>query len=245
LAQRHFSAGGTVPTTWVGPLQELPESFSEPGEVLLVLVTSDGEAEALETIARSTPKGGAVIAVDEGPEATNRVTHPGLSLARVSFSDSPSGWRQVFAACATLAGNRSVALAHRYPVLRNAAAQRVIDRTAAQNALIGVAFFVSGADMPAMTLNQIKMMLSLAGMYGEKVNLDRAVELAVVVGMGFGFRSLHRALVRQMPGTGWAFKPLLGFMATQALGLGAVRYFEKGAPAATGKLVALVRSLKS
>ena len=245
LAQEQFSSGGTVPATWIGSLTELPESFSEPGEILLLLVTSAGEAEALEATARSTRKGGVVIAVEEGSQATNRVTHPGLSSARVSFSESSAGWRQVFAACATVAGNRSVALAHRYPVLRKAAARRVVDRTAAQNALIGVAFFISGADMPAMTLNQIKMVLSLAGIHGEKVNSDRAVELATVVGMGFGFRAFYRALSRRLPGTSWAFKPLMGFMATMAIGLGAVTYFEKGAPAATSKLVALARSLKS
>ena len=244
LAQERFSTGGTVPATWVGSLLELPESFSGPGEVLLVLVNPVAEAEALEAVMRLASKGGAVVAVEEGEQAEGRVTHPGLGLARVSFSDSPAGWRRVFAACATVAGHRSVPLAHRYPVLRKAAATRVIDRTAAQNALVGLAFFVPGADMPAMTLNQLKMVLSLAGIHGEKVDLDRAVELVAVVGMGFGLRSVARALARRLPGAGWALKPLMGFMATMAIGFGALLYFEKGAPAATSKVVALVRSLK-
>ena len=64
---------------------------------------------------------------------------------------------------------------------------RVIYRTAGQNALIGLAFFVPGADMPAMTLNQIKMVLSLAGIYGEKIDRERAVEL--VGGRGRGLRA--------------------------------------------------------
>jgi len=244
LAQHRFSSGGTVPTTWVGPLGELPGSLPGPGEVLLLLVTPVAEAEALEAMARLTPKTGAVIAVEEGAEATGRITHPGLDLARVSFSDSAAGWRQVFASCVTVAGNRSVALAHRYPALRKAAALRVVDRTAAQNALIGLAFFVPGADMPAMTLNQIKMVLSLAGIHGEKIGPDRAVELAAVVGMGFGFRAVSRAAARRIPGIGWILKPITGFAATMAIGLGAVRYFEKGAPAATSKLAALAGSLK-
>jgi uncharacterized protein (DUF697 family) len=244
LAQSRFSTGGTVPATYVGSMTELPESLPGPGEVLLVLVTPVAEADALQAIGRLTPKTGAVLAVDEGEQATGRVTHPGLGLARVSFSDSAAGWRQVFASCAAVAGNRSVVLAHRYPVLRTPAAHGVIDRAAALNALIGLAFFIPGADMPAMTLNQIKMVLSVAGIQGEKIDLDRAVELAAVVGMGFGFRSLVRGLARRMPGAGWALKPLAAFAATMAIGLGAVRYYEKGAPAATSKLVALVRSLK-
>lgn len=243
-AQDRFSVGGTVPATWVGPLAELPEFLSGPGEVLIVFVSPAAEAEALDAIRRSAPKGGAVIAVDEGAQATGRVTHPGIGLARVSFSDSNAGWRQVFASCVTVAGSRSVALARRYPAMRQEAAKKVINRTAGQNALIGVAFFVPGADMPAMTLNQIKMVLSVAGIHGEKIDLDRAVELAAVVGMGFGFRSLSRRLARRMPGAGWVLKPLTGYAATMAMGMGAVRYFEKGAPAATSKLVALAGSLR-
>jgi len=244
LAQHHFSVGGTVPATWVGPLAELPGFLSGPGEVLVVLVPAAAEAEALDAIERSAPKGGAVIAVEEGAQATGRVTHPGLGLARVSFSDSAAGWRQVFACCATEAGHQSVALARRYPALRMAAAQKVINRTAGQNALIGLAFFVPGADMPAMTLNQIKMVLSVAGIHGERIDLDRAVELAAIVGMGFGFRSVSRRLARRMPAVGWVLKPLTGYGATMAMGLGAVRYFEKGAPASTSRLVALAGSLK-
>lgn len=244
LAQHRFSSGGTVPATWVGALPELPESFARSGEVLLVLVTPETEPEASQAILHLTSKGGAVIAVDEGERATGRVSHPGMSIARVSFSDSPDGWRKVFAACTTVAGNRSVILAQRYPALRQTAAQRVIDRTAAQNALVGAAFFLSGADMPAMTLNQMKMVLSLAGIHGESISMDRAVELVTTVGIGFGLRSVYRMLARRLPGGGWALKPLLGFLATMAIGLGALYYFEKGAPAATSKLVTKVRSLQ-
>jgi uncharacterized protein (DUF697 family) len=245
LAQHQFSVGGTVPATWVGPLSELAGFSSVPGELLVALVPPDAEAEVFATLEGAVPKGGAVVAVEEGPEATGKITYPRKGLARVSFSDSPAGWGDVFRSCAELAGDRTVALGRRYPAIRVIAARRVIDRTAWQNALIGLVFILPGADMPAITLNQIKMVLSIAGIYGERIDLERAVELAGIVGMGFGFRAVARLLVRSTPGLGWLLRALTGYTATLAIGQGAVYYFEKGAPASTSRVVALARTLRS
>lgn len=244
LAQQQFSAGGTVPATWVGPLADLTSVISGSGDVLVVLVPSEEETEVLSTFSLSAPRGGAVIVVDEGPQATYKVTSLGPGLVRISFHDSAVGWRQVFASCAAVAGDRAVALGRRYPTMRKVVAQRVIDRTAGQNALIGLAFFVPGADMPVMTLNQIKMVLSIASVYGEEINLERATELIGIVGMGFGFRAIARTLVRSVPGIGWVLRAVTGYTATMAIGAGAIRYFEKGAPASTSRVVALAGSLR-
>lgn len=245
LAQQQFSSSGTLPAAWIRPLAELTQFSSVPGEVLVVLTTAGQEAEALSALAESAPKGKAVVAVDEGAAATGRVTYPGKRCIRLSFSDTPHGWSRLFGACAEAAGDHVAPLGRRYPVLRAAAAERVITRTAGQNALIGLAFFVPGADLPAMTLNQAKMALSLAGIYGEELDRERAIELAGIVGMGFGLRALARWLVRWVPGIGWLVKPVTGYLATLAMGKAAVRYFEKGAPAATSRVVGLVQSLRS
>jgi uncharacterized protein (DUF697 family) len=241
LAQQRFSVGGTVPATWVGPLAELS---SVPGELLVVLIPAEAEAEALDALKNAAPRGGVVLAVDEGSEATGKATYPFKGCARLSFFDAPAGWRRVFGLCAEVAGDHVVALGRRYPVVRAVAARRVVYRTAGQNALIGLVFFLPGADMPAMTLNQIKMVLSIASIYDEEISLERAVELAGIVGMGFGLRALARRLVRSTPGIGWVLKAVTGYTATLAMGLGAVQYFEKGAPASTSRVVAFAGSLK-
>jgi len=241
LAQQRFSVGGTVPASWVGPLAELT---SVPGELLVVLVPAEAEAEALAALEEAAPKGGAVLAVDEGTEATGKVSYPFRRCARLSFFDGPAGWRRIFGLCAEVAGDHGVALGRRYPVVRTVAARRVIYRTAGQNALIGLAFFIPGADMPAMTLNQIKMVLSVASIYGEEISFERAVELAGIVGMGFGLRAIARRLLRSTPGIGLVVRAVTGYTATLAIGLGAVQYFEKGAPASTSRVVALAGSLK-
>jgi uncharacterized protein (DUF697 family) len=244
LAQERFSVGGVLPAVWSRPPAEMTTVARDPGEVLILFATPEGEAEALTALGRAAGGGHAVLAVDEGAGATGGTTYPGPGCVRLSFSDTPTGWRRLFELCVAGAGGNVVALGRRYPALRQAAAWRVIYRSAGQNALIGAAFFVPGADMPAMTLNQAKMVLSLAGMYGQELGRDRAVELAAVVGMGFGARALARSLVRSTPGIGWVVKAGTGFAATVALGLAAAKYYEKGAPASTSRVVALAGSLR-
>jgi uncharacterized protein (DUF697 family) len=244
LAQQQFSSGGTLPATWVRPLAELSTFSSVPGELLVVFVSTEGEGDALAALGQSAPKGRAVIAVDEGAAATGKTTYPGKRCIRVSFSDTPGGWSRLIGACAEGAGDHVVALGRRYPIMRAAAANRVICRTAGQNAVIGLAFFVPGADMPAMTLNQAKMALSIASIYGEELDRERVVEMAAVVGMGLGLRALARYLVGSAPGIGWVVKAGTGYVATMAMGKGVIRYFEKGAPASTSRVVALADLLR-
>jgi len=244
LAQQRFSDGGTLPALWARPLSELAGLSSVPGELLVLLVAAEGEGEVVASLAQAVPKGGAVLAVDEGAAATGRISPLSNGCVRLSFSDTPRGWRRLFESCAEAAGDRGVALGRRYPALRPAAARRVVYRTAAQNALIGLAFFVPGADLPAMMLNQVRMVLSIAGVYGEEIGRERAVELLGVVGMGFGLRALARSFLRSTPGIGWAIKASTGYTGTVAMGLAALKYFEKGAPAATSRVVALAGSLR-
>ncbi len=129
-------------------------------------------------------------------------------------------------------------------MLREAATKRVISKTAAQNALVGLAFFIPGSDMPVMTLNQVKMVLSIANLYGLQIDRERAVEVAGIVGMGFGLRALARSIVRSTPGIGPLIKAATGYAATMAMGRAAVLYFEQGAPAATSRVVALAGTLR-
>jgi uncharacterized protein (DUF697 family) len=244
LAQQHFAAGGTSPATWALPLGDLGGLSSVPGELLVLFVRPEDEDRVLAVLEQSSAKGGFLVAVDEGAAATNRVSYLKKGCARLSFADTPRGWRRLFEACAETAGEHVVALGRRYPIVRAAAARRVVYRTAAQNALIGATFFVPGADMPAMTLNQVKMILSLAGIYGAEIGRERAVELVGVVGLGLGLRALARSFLRSTPGLGWVIKASTGYTGTLAVGFAAMRYFEKGAPGATSKVMALVRPLR-
>jgi len=128
------------------------------------------------------------------------------------------------------AGDGAAALAVRLPAVRRAYCDHVVLANASQNAVIGAVVIIPGADMPAMTANQIRMVLKIAAVYGEEVGLDRALEILSVVGTAFVFRALARQALDFVPGFGWALKGAVGFTATVALGEAAVAYFEAGAP---------------
>ena len=244
LAQERLASGGTMPATWVRPVADLSGLASVPGELLVLLVTPSAEAEVLAALGDPAPRGGAIIAVDEGAAASGDTSRPCRRCTRLSFSDTPGGWKRLFEVTAEAAGEHVVALGRRYPVLRQAAAERVVGRTSAQNALVGVAFFMPGSDMPVMTLNQVKMALSVANLYGLGIDRERAVEVAGILGLGFGLRALARYLQRALPGIGLVVKAAVGYLGTMALGRLAIRYFERGAPASTSRVVALAGKLR-
>lgn len=128
------------------------------------------------------------------------------------------------------ADHRAVALAAHLPAVRRAYCDHVILANAKQNGIIGVVVILPGADMPAMTANQIRMVLQIAAAYGEEIGSDRALEILSVVGGAFAFRALARQALVFVPGFGWVLKGAIGFSATLALGRAAIAYFEAGAP---------------
>jgi uncharacterized protein (DUF697 family) len=240
-AKREFSAGESVPDVQVGLPSTLSDTARLPGEVVVVLVAPEREAQAIAALGDKVPKKAVILAVDEGDGATGAVRFLKDGAVRLSFSDSATGWNRLIDLCAEAEG---IALGRRYPVVRRAAAQQIISRTAGQNAFIALVFFIPGADMPAMTLNQAKMVLSIAAMYGERIDLERAVELLGVVALGVGFRGVARGLARWVPGLAILMRILTAYTATMAVGLAAISYYEKGAPASTSRVMALAGPLR-
>jgi uncharacterized protein (DUF697 family) len=243
-ARERFSEGGAVPSTLVGVLGGPAGATPAPGELLLVLTGPERAAEIEASLGAVAAKGSVILAVEGGPDARNKATYAAGGIVRLSFSDSDAGWDRLFSLCAEAAGDRGIALGLRYPVVRRAAAHRLIARTSAQNVFIALVFFIPGSDMPAMTLNQVRMLLNIAAMYGQPIDKERAVELAGMVALGFGFRGLGRLLARSVPGLAVVMRMVTAYSATTAVGLGAIAYFEKGAPASTSKVIALAGSLR-
>ncbi len=140
-------------------------------------------------------------------------------------------------------GDRAALLAARLPALRRTYCDHVILANATQNAAIGAVVFIPGADMPAMTVNQVRMILKIATAYGEELGLDRALEIVTVVGTGFVFRALARQALDFVPGFGWALKGAVGFSGTVAMGQAAIAYFEAGAPLRVSRMQRISRQL--
>ena len=127
---------------------------------------------------------------------------------------------------------KRLAMARALPFVRRPLALEAVGATAVQNAGIGVALFIPGADLPVMTLNQVKMILQIAAAFGEPMSVGRAFEVAGVVGGAFACRSVARRVAGLLPGVGWLVKGVVGYAGTVAMGRAAIAYFEHGAGAA-------------
>jgi len=122
--------------------------------------------------------------------------------------------------------DKEIALAAAVPAFKQEVAGRVIAKTAGQNAVIGAAIFIPGADMPIMTANQIKMILRLSAVYNEEISAKRLYEILAVIGGGFAFREIAKQALGLIPVAGWAIKGGIGYGGTVAMGQVAKKYFE-------------------
>ena len=127
-------------------------------------------------------------------------------------------------------GEAATPLAARLPVLRRPVCEELIRRFSRRNALVGVAVFLPGADLPVLTLNQVRLVLRIADAYGFEIDRNRLPEVLSVMGSGLGFRALARRAVGYVPLFGWAVKGAVAYTGTRALGGAAMRYFERRAP---------------
>lgn len=129
-------------------------------------------------------------------------------------------------------GDAGAGVAARLPVLRQAVCSELIQRASRRNGVLGAAVFVPGADLPVLTLNQLRMVLRIGKAYGVEVDRERLPEVVAVIGSGFGFRAVARELLDLVPIAGWALKGAVAYLGTRALGEAAVRYFEARTAAA-------------
>ena len=123
--------------------------------------------------------------------------------------------------------SKRLALASRFPFLHHPLAIELGKENTIQNGVIGFIFFVPGADMPLITLNQTKMLIQIATIYGRPLNRERIKEVIVVVVSGFGFRAISRRLVSLIPVLGWLIKPVVAASGTMAMAAAAVEYYEE------------------
>lgn len=193
---------GAAVVVWVGPPDEDALRAANRAHVPIVAVTND----------KVVPY---VLATDLVPVPAGQ----GFPVDAVAH------------AIARRLGEDATALAARLPVLRGAVCDELIRSFSRRNAFISAAVFIPGVDMPMLTLNQIRLVLRIALAHGEEVDGQRSVELAGVVGAGFGLRALARTLLDVIPVAGWAVKGGVAYTGTRAIGEAAVRYFDERAAA--------------
>jgi uncharacterized protein (DUF697 family) len=183
---------------WVGPPDEDALRAAARSGVPIIAVTND------ERVAY-------VLATDHVP------VPPGEGFPVSAIAD----------AIARKLGEDATALAARLPLLRRPVCNELIRTFSRRNALISALVFIPGVDMPVLTLNQIRLVLRIAIAYGQEMDGQRSIEIAGVVGAGFGFRALARQLLDLVPVAGWIVKGGIAYTGTRAVGEAAVRYFEE------------------
>ncbi len=172
-----------------------------------------------------------IVAVVAGPRLDVRV--PYVLATDVARAEAGSGF-PVDAIARILAhrlGERGTQLAERLPVLRTAVCAELIRRFSRQSALLGAAVFVPGADLPALTLKQLRLVLRIGAAHGVDVDAERLPEVLAVVGSGLALRAAARQALGAVPVAGWVVKGAVAYTGTRALGEAALRYFAARAAA--------------
>lgn len=123
---------------------------------------------------------------------------------------------------------KKLACALAFPFVRRPLALDAVNATSMQNGAVGLVPIIPGADMPIMTLNQMKMLLQIAAAYGQPLDANRIKELAAVLGGAFVLRNVARSAAGLVPVLGWAVRGAVGFAGTEAMGRMAIEYFEAG-----------------
>jgi uncharacterized protein (DUF697 family) len=132
---------------------------------------------------------------------------------------------EIARAIAARMGESATSLAARLPVLRDPVCEALIDSFSRKNGILGAAVFVPGADLPLLTMNQLRLVLRLAAAHGVEVDQQRLPEILGTVAAGFGFRAVARQALGAIPVAGWALKGGIAYAGTRAVGEAARRYF--------------------
>lgn len=196
--------------------------------IALVGSATAGYAESLADVRAQYIPVAALALSQDRETVSRRLAHPLLDTLAGEDADELVE-NQLGAWLTDRLSGKKLAFAHNFAFMRHAVAEDAVKATAFQNGVIGVVAVIPGADMPLMTANQIKMLLQIAGAYGEPLGTERAKELLAVVGGAFALRAVARQLLAFVPGVGWAIKGGIGYAGTLAMGAAAIAYFERGA----------------
>lgn len=142
---------------------------------------------------------------------------------------------EIARAIAARLGESATSLAARLPVLRDPVCDALIDSFSRKNGFLGAAVFVPGADLPVLTMNQIRLVLRLAAAHGVEVDQQRVPEILGTVAAGFGLRAVARQVLGAVPVAGWALKGGIAYAGTRTLGEAARRYFAAQASSPGGR----------
>jgi uncharacterized protein (DUF697 family) len=185
------------------------------------------DEEDVAVLRRARRTTGAAIAVAVGfPDDTTIPYVLATDVVRVG-SGQAFPLEAIAQAIAARLGEHGAPLAARVPLLREAVCEQLVVSFARKNGMLAAAVWLRGADLPVLALNELRLVLRLAQVYGAADDPpERLPELAATVGAGFGLRALAREALCLVPGAGWPMKVAVAYAGTRALGEAARLRFE-------------------
>ena len=195
--------------------------------VALVYVLAEPPSDADErTLAEAHRRKVPILVVLAAPELEPRV--PYVLATDIVPIPAGSGFpiERITAVLARRVGESGTSLAARLPALRAAVHRELIESFSRRAGFVGAAVWVPGADMPAITITQLRLVLRIGAAHGVEIDQERLPEILAVVAGGYGLRAFARRLLRRLPLPGWAVRAAVAYGGTRAIGEAAVRYFE-------------------
>ncbi|MGI9657879.1 MAG: hypothetical protein ACR2OD_03140 [Gaiellaceae bacterium] len=223
------SQGAVTALDWRGPDHELDEYTA-----LVVVIDSWPLDEAAVGLLRVAERASVpIVAVLVGTdEAARRDEVPYVLATDVILADAAGEAAvPVVERIAARAKGDAYRVARALPHFTDPVSKMIIRHYSRLNGLVGAAAIIPGADLPVLTLNQLRMVARLAGAQGIELDAKRLIELAVVVGASLGLRGVARTALGLLPGPGRAIKGGVALSGTTAIGEAALRRFraESGA----------------
>ena len=222
------------------------------GNGMVVHVAVDGHDPTLAAavLAGAKRDGRRVLAIIVGPAEVRPAIERALlgtrplepsNIAHVPTLDDPA---PIHAAVVRCLDDEAVAAGRRHPAMRAAVAEMLIARAARRAGTIGVVAVIPGADMPAMTLVQVRLVAQLAALYGRPLDARRGIEVAGVLAGAFGWRAIARRAAGVIPVAGFALRGGVAYSATRTVGEAARTYFAQAGDKADQPLDGLQTMLK-
>jgi GTPase len=188
-----------------------------------------------------------LIAVKDRLAVTARVANNlGLAPDQVMAISALNGENvgQVLLAAAKAEPHLLLAIGQALPAFRYQLAWPRVLQAATAAGTIALMPLPVASFVPLITI-QIGLVLNIAGIYGYPVTVQRAKELAVAFGAGFGARMLFQQLSEVVPVAGWVLSAAVAASTTAAMGYAAIQWFDGGQKVSASAMGALARQWTS
>lgn len=164
----------------------------------------------------------ATVPEEDALEIARNIIEVDLAKPREVLERDLSQW------CIAHLPDMRLSLGTAFPFMRHPIAVDLTRQTAFENAVISSVFFLPGADLPLLTLNQCKLFYQIAVINEVPLSRARLADLAVVIASAFGLRGIARLVVKKLTPVGWLVRGSIAFGATMSMGHLAHQLYSRG-----------------